>query len=257
MFEPTVLTPSALRIAENTISANAFFLIAQSYLMQRRSLSVVRMGDGELSLWKEAAAALGKGADGLGPVEFGAEKWRRNLGIEGISHQEIYSRLNAAANRADYFAPSISGLVNPHFDLYSCFPMRSRYVDIFFPNAWSEEMITQLYREARHVVLIHRNPDTARAFQERAPKYLGVEVTWVRYEKWEETEEMIERVSEMQAPLVIASVGPAGKYAIPQIAEGGRRRVNQKVVLDIGNTIDRFILYETWQQALKQETVIA
>jgi hypothetical protein len=250
MFEPTRLTPQQISLAERTISSNALFLLAQDRLLRRQPFSLVRMADGELRLWKEAKSGF---SPDLEHTRIGDRDWRVRLGVEGINQAEMLQRLNWAATECDYFAPSISGLVNADFDLYDCFPERKRYADVFCFNQWTEEMIVQLYLEAKHVILIHRNPETADALIWRAKEYLGVKVTWIRQERWQQTEELIWKVSECDAPLVVASVGPAGKYAIPRMSRAGQYVV--KVVLDIGNTIDRFLLYDTWQQSLKAQEV--
>lgn len=249
MFEPTRLTPLQISLAERTISSNAIFLIAQDRLLRRQPFSLVRMADGELHLWKEAVT--GPSPD-LDKTRFNDRDWRIRLGVEGINQAELLQRLNWAATECDYFAPSISGLVNPSFDLYDCFPARERYADVFCFNQWTEEMITHLYKEAKHVILIHRNPDTAAAFISRAKEFFGVKVTWIKQESWRQTERLIQKVAELDAPLVVASVGPGGKYAIPRMSKAGNW---SKVVLDIGNTVDAYILWETWQQRLKEQTV--
>lgn len=255
MFEPTKLEPWQIRLAEKTISANAFFLIAQDRLMRRQSLSVVRMADGELSLWKESYEYCHSDDPKLDPiVQTHTEKWRKNLGVEGITCREMWRRLHSAAISCDYFAPSISGLVNSDFDLYGCFPPREKYVDIFFINAWTEEMFTHLYKEAKHVLIIHRNPDTVKAFTWRAKEYLGVKVSWIKQEKWEDVTETIEQAAECDAPLVMASLGPAGKFAIPKIAVGGKW---PKVCLDVGNSVDSVILFETWFEDQKKKNLVS
>jgi hypothetical protein len=245
MFEPTKLTRAQISLAERTISSNALFLIAQDRLLRRLPFSLVRMADGELRLWNEAVT--GPDPD-LEKTKVSNRDWRVRLGVEGISQAELLQRLNWAATEADYLAPSISGLVNPDFDLYDCFPARERYADIFCFNQWTEEMITQLYKEAKHVILVHRNPDTADAFISRAKEFFNVKVTWIKQESWRQTEGLIQKVKELDAPLVIASVGPAGKYTIPRMSREGEW---PKVVLDIGNSVDTYILWETWSKARK------
>jgi hypothetical protein len=233
MFAPTKLTSQQVKICERTISSNAFFLIVQSALMERKGLSVVRMADGEWLLYKQAIAG-----EPQGMVDGRSAGWLKNLGCAGITNREIERRLVSAASGCDYFSPSISGITDPEYDLYRLFRPRNVYVDNFFCNQWDEWMVAQLYKLAGRVILIHRKAEVADALQIRAKEKLGVAVSWIRHDNWNDSVEVVHGAAAMTHPLVIASVGPAGKFILPRIATGS----NPKVVLDIGNTIDRFTL---------------
>jgi hypothetical protein len=240
MFEPTKLSFARIRLCERTMSSNAFFLIVQDALLQQRAFSVVRMADGEWLLWQQSMKGDGKESpEGRSP------RWLKNLGCEGISKEEILGRLASAARACTYFSPSISGVVNPEYDIYKLFQSREVYVDNFFVNQWQEWMIRQLYQLAGKVLIIHRNPEVADALQVRAWELLKVEVTWLKHESWRDSLEVLAQTMESDARLVIASVGPAGKCILPRIANGKY----PKTVLDIGNTMDRFILYDTWKES--------
>lgn len=234
MWEPVKLNPAQIERCLNTISPNTFHMLVGSALLKRMPLSVVRMGDGELKLLN----CLEQDGD---LKEWFPEEWRIRLGVENIDKKELKYRLERAIHNCDYFSPSISGIVNPVYDLYFL-RYQTRYVDNFFVNFWTEEQIVQLYKAAGHVVLLHRNPDTAFAFNRRANDYLNVKTTYLNLSHWSQSEDIIKQVSELDAPLVLFSGGPASKYISPAIASSG------KVVLDIGNSVDRFILWETEQK---------
>lgn len=248
MFEPTTLTPQQIRLCEHTISSNAFFLIVQDAILRRRALSVVRMADGEFLLFKQSVVGS--------PDEEVAGRspgWLKNLGCAGITKGEIQRRLASAAHACDYFSPSISGVCNPDYDIYRLFRPRTEYVDNFFCNQWEEWMIAQLYSLAERVLLVHRKPEVADALQIRAREVLGVRVEWLRHNDWHDSAGVVEKAAESDAVLVVASVGPAGKFALPLIAKTGK---TPKIVLDIGNSIDRFLLAgvspQTWKQVQSQ-----
>lgn len=217
----------------NTISPNTFHMICGDALLRRKGLSVVRMGEGELKLWNCLIQ--------MGDLkEWFSKEWRVRIGVEGIDISELMNRFQTAYLDCDYFSPSISGITNPIFDLYFL-RTEQRYLDNFFINFWSEEQIVQLYKTAGHVVLLHRNEGTGFAFNRRANDYLGIKVTYLPLSNWSQSEDIIKQVSAMDAPLVLFSGGPASKYIAPEIAKSG------KVVLDVGNSVDRFILFETEQ----------
>jgi len=229
MFELKALNKKKLEICHNTISSNTFFMIVGDALYSGKSLSVVRMGDGEY-------AAM----SATNPDEPVFDETRaKYLGCEGIDLLKMQDRLRRAANKCDYFAPSVSGIIRSDYELYHFFRERDRYVDNFFCNAWTEQMIIDLYQKAGHVLFIHCNTESADAVQIRAKWGLGVKVTYLKLCNWSQTEDIIEKASKIDAPLTIFSAGPAGKYIGPEIAHYGNI---PKVTLDIGNTSDHWLL---------------
>jgi len=157
----------------------------------------------------------------------------------GITKGELITRLENAAADCTYFAASISGIWRDDYQTHML-SYRQRYVDNFFVNEWTEEMQIALFKEARHVLLIHRNPETADAMQIRAKVGLGVKLTYLKMESWTETEAIIAAASKIDAPLALVSAGPAGKYIIPKIAACGT--AHSKVVLDLGHSVDHWTL---------------
>lgn len=231
MFELQTLNYDQQELLENTISSNAFYMIVGGALVSRKSLSVVRMGDGEVYLYNEAEN---------GPIVPKAlkgdhsEEWLKRLGVWNIPENILHNRLLMAAEECTYFAPSISGIWNPGYNNYGL-SYRDKYVDNFFVNDWSMDMKFALYKEAKHILLICGKTETADALQIRLKNRFKVKVTYLKLTSWEGTEDVITLASEVDAPLVLFSAGPAGKYIGPKIA------ANNKVVLDIGNTIDYWI----------------
>lgn len=228
-----------------TISANAFYMIVGDALSRGDELSVVRMADGERRLLIDCI----ENPDTYPLVGFG-EPWMTRMGCAGISPAELNKRLNWAAQECTYFAPSLSGIHNPEYDLYS-FGSRFRFVDNFFPNLWTDEMKIALYKKAGHVLFIHNNPNSAKALTLRLKWVLDVKVTWLKLEKWQDAEGVIAAAAECDAPLAIFSAGPASKYIGPRIASN---RSYPKVALDIGQASDRWLLEHLHQQALEKES---
>jgi hypothetical protein len=206
-------------------------------LKQKWPLSVVRMGDGECHLMCQD---ISQGWHDK-PIEpypgFGIE-WLIKLGIDGISRSEVQNRLYKAAARCTFFAPSISGIQREDYNLYHFFPPREYYVDNFFVNAWTEKMILALYKTAGHVLLIHKNAHTADSLQLRLQGSDIAKVHFIKLQTWQQAEDVVKKAKEIDAPLVLVSAGPGSKWIIPEIAVTGRV---SKVVLDIGNAMDRWI----------------
>lgn len=235
MFEPVKLDDRQYYRCLRTISSNTFYMIVASTLVERGELSVVRMGDGEKLLMDMC--------EGIPPDEkyrnVEDPNWMERLGCLGIDVELLRERLNYAATECTYFAPSVTGITRPEFELYSRFPRREQYVDNFFVNAWTEDMKINLFKAAGHVLFIHRNVATADAMQIRAKYGIGVKVTWLKLDNWQESESVISQASKVDAPLVLFSGGPASKYIGPRIAKGGNV---PKVVLDLGNAADHWTL---------------
>jgi hypothetical protein len=230
MFEPSKLDDTAIHRCLNTISANTFYLMVGSAILKGEELSVVRMADGELALYRYCHEVPL-------PASMGGA-WMERYGLTGISKDELFKRLLKAAMTCTYFAPSVSGIHRRDYDVYDLFPPRDRYVDNFFSYAWTEDYKIQLFKTAKRVLFIHANPNTARAMTTRAQK-IGVEVTWLQMSRWEEAEEVAAKGKEIDAPLVLHSSGPASKWIGAEIAHGGNIR---KVALDVGSAADRWTL---------------
>jgi hypothetical protein len=224
-------------LAKRIMSPYAFFYVLGDALFRREGLSTVRMGDGERVLLKSCITAYEQGYDGQQCQDYD-EAWRVRMGVEGITYRELYSRIQEAGNTCTHFGPSVSGLIMSSYDLFDMFEERESYVDNFFVNIWDLERKIALYKEAGSILFIHRNRGTADALQQRALQYLGVKVRYLELSNWTQTEDVIHQADLGDEPLVLFAGGPASKYLSPRIADTG------KVVLDIGNTTDHWILYE-------------
>jgi len=238
IFYPKRLAEWELEWAQDTISSNTFYMMVGHALVAGEALSVVRMGDGECQLMQDCMVAYETGRGGE-LANGHDDAWLERMGVLGIAKKLLKQRLEIAANACTHFAPSVSGIQLENFRLYDLFEPRTRYVDNFFCNAWTEEMKIQLFQQAKHVLFIHRSLPSADALQIRAKYALGVKVTYLRLSSWEDAEGVIDQASKIDAPLVLFSAGPASKYIGPEIAVGGNI---PKVTLDIGNAADYWLL---------------
>lgn len=237
MYPVTELNADQIKFCKNTISSNTFYMLVCDALRTKKPLSVIRMGDGEVELLK--ACEDHTTPEELVSIENYDGEWFKKLGCYGITKTELFTRLIAAANHCTYFAPSISGIINNNFSLHHKFMPRDRYADNFFVNVWTEEMKIALFKEAKHVLFIHRNLASADALQIRAKYGLDVKVTYVNLSTWQQAESVIREANTIDAPLVLFSGGPANKFIATRIATEGNI---PKVVLDLGNASDYWLL---------------
>lgn len=248
-----MLSPEQQRLCLKTISSSSLFYLALDALKKHKGFSIVRMADGEKHLydlilsnspethllpdikggtkWLAEARQAACNRDGVC-----TEKWLKNMGLYDITLGELQSRMDYAAINATFFAPSPSGLVNPEYNVYDYWPERSLYAEHFFNCIWPNEWKEKLYREAEHVLCIHGNVGTADSMQLRVQANLNVKVSFIKLNNWTQTKGVIEKAKTCTAPLVVFSGGPSGKMIGPALAEAG------KVVLDIGNNMDRWTL---------------
>jgi hypothetical protein len=208
-------------------------MIVGNAVISGKPLSVVRMGDGEVYLYRECLKGTGYIAPGTQGRYDG--KWLRMLGCFNIPKNVLKERIEYAAAECSHFAPSISGIWRQDYNNHYL-SFRMTYVDNFFVNDWTTEMKSELYVQAKHVLLIHGSTETADALQINLKKKLGVKVTFLKLTRWEDTEDIIKKAILSDASLVLFSAGPAGKYIAPRIAE------SNKVVLDVGNSIDHWTM---------------
>lgn len=236
MWELQKLTSKQIERCKNTISSNAFYFLVGDALVSGKNLSVVRMGDGERILMD--MCNIGDENDLISPTELLSKEWLERMGVSDIPKRILKDRILSAAKRCDYFCPSISGINRKDY-FVDDFSFRAKYVDNFFLNSWNEEMKIELYKKAGHVLFIHRNTASADALQLRAKYVLDVKVTYLKLTHWSEADSIIKKASEIDAPLTIFSGGSANKILASEISKRGRI---PKVVLDIGNTADSFLL---------------
>lgn len=230
-YSPESLTAEQLELCYKTVSPSVFYTIVWNALTTGSPLSVVRMGDGERSLLLSCAES-----DPNAIIQGG--EWYRKLGLLGITKAELQKRILLAESSCSHFAPSITGIVDQRFNLYDLFPQRKHYIDNFFVNSWNDAEKIALFKKAGRVLLIHHNPHTADSLQLRVQGNLGVEVSYLKMSSWEQTEDVANKAMRMDAPLVLVSAGPAGKYIIPKMANN----YFNKVVLDIGNSADQWTI---------------
>ena len=226
-------------IAARTVSPNAFFWMILDALSGGRRMSCVRMADGERAIWTQANSQ--KASELLNTPFAEIPGWVQTYGLDGITAGEVKNRLHYAAVRCTHFAPSVSGLRQESYSLYDLWPRRDFYIDNFFVDQWNEEQKTELFKTAGEVLFIHRSAHTADSMQIRAQANLGVKVWFLKLDNWKDCEEVTLRASSSNpfcnAPLVLFSGGPAGKYIGPEIM---RRSKAPRVVLDIGHGADKF-----------------
>lgn len=236
-----MLTPTQRDICFKTISSSSLFYLALDALERKLPFSIVRMADGEKHLYDLILENLTSGGDQLllpgvpGAKGWLTEGWLRRMGLYGIPLSELRRRMDYAARRTTFFAPSHSAFDDPEYDIFDYFPEPAHYGECFFNVIWHDDFKTRLFKQAGHVLCIHGNPNTADSMQLRVQANLGVKTSWIQLTSWEQTHDVITKANTCTAPLVLFSGGPSSKMIGPMVAEAGN-----KVVLDIGNQMDRW-----------------
>ncbi|PIR82989.1 hypothetical protein COU19_02905 [Candidatus Kaiserbacteria bacterium CG10_big_fil_rev_8_21_14_0_10_56_12] len=224
------LSPQDKEICEKTLGPRPFFALVGDHIARRESLSVVRVADGE--------RALLEAPDGEPFTLFNRpeENWNKRYGIAELSIEEVKKNILQAGNTCTYFAPSISGISRDDYRLYDFFNSRDLYVDNFFVNDWTREMIGLLLHASDGVFVIHKDADElienfAKTYGLDPAHFAGFTKLSAR-----DNDAAVAAAIESKKHLVLFSAGPAGKIIGPQIAKDGR------VTLDIGNTLHRWSL---------------
>lgn len=227
IFSIKELSDLEKEICSKTISSKAIYALVGDAILKRQSMSVVRMGDGERKILD---------ADPTQPFlafEATHEGWNRRLGIEEEPVDLLQREILEAGNECTYFAPSISGISYQEYFLYQYFKPRSMYIDNFFVNDWTPEMVQTLFEASDGVCIFHR--DYRQIIQNFQTNYhFTKEISFDGYTKdsWKDNGTAIEAAIRSSAQLVLYSGGPGGKIIGPRIAQAAN-----KVVLDIGNTL--------------------
>jgi hypothetical protein len=217
------LTSKQVDLCRRTMSANAFFELAMDALDTGEDLSAVRAADGEKKLVEHCRA---NPTGVIGHLPWMTPGWLERYGCKDIPRALLLERIERGVSECTYFAPSISGIRMPAYDVYDTFQPREIYVDNFFPNSWREDQKIELFKKAKRVLVICGNP----LFPEKMRSArLGADVRWTRLETWQDAESIIRE--RQRFPLTLFSAGPASKYIGPSLPG---------VTLDIGEAMKRW-----------------
>jgi len=228
------LSVKSLRNAEKeicfkTISPTAIYAIIGDAVINRRSMSIVRMGDGEFRILETADR---KQFDFFEHKEDG---WNERQGLKGISIDILRKNLMDAGNNCTYFAPSVSGISTPLYHLYDVFKPRPYYFDNFFVEIWTAVMIKMLLEASGGAFIIHRNYEKiidnfGKNYEFDSEK--KVAFRGFAKNNWDDNEQAIEAAVYSGMQLILFSAGSGGKIIGPEIA-----KAENKIVLDVGNAL--------------------
>ena len=222
------LSSDELDICHKTLSPRATFALVGDAVAQRKGISIVRMGDGELGLLNAKNGEPFNGFDHIDP------KSNERLGFEGLEIAEVKKLILEAGNTCTYFAPSVSGISKLDYMLHDRFLPREYYLDNFFVNDWSKKMVHLLLEASDGVFVIHKEYQLL--IDNFATHYDLSRSHFAGFAKmsWRDNDEAVAAAVGSDKQLVLFSAGPAGKVIGPKIAKAG------KVVLDIGNTLPQW-----------------
>lgn len=203
------------------------FAIVGDALENHKSISIVRMGDGEKRILEsnknEPFTYFNKRHKG----------WNKKLGISGMPTEIIQKNILAAGNGCTYFAPSVSGISLHDYYLHHFFNPRPHYFDNFYINDWTKEMISMLFEASDGVFIIHREyKKIINNFKKNYTIATKFKLDGFAKNSWRDNDQAIDAATKSTAQLVLYSGGPGGKIIGPQIA-----KVENKIVLDVGNTL--------------------
>lgn len=225
IFSIKELTENEIDICFRTLSSKAIFALVGDAIKKKNGISIVRMGDGEVGLLNAPDGKPFTGFNHLDP------NWNTRLGIEGLDIETVKANILEAGNTCTYFAPSVSGISHGDFKLHHLFNKREFYLDNFFAEDWTREMIKMLLAASEGVFILHKEHENLiDKFVQHydLPRAL---FSGFKKESWRDNEAAIRAATESGRQLVLFSAGPAGKCIAPKIAKSG------KVVLDVGNTL--------------------
>ena len=229
IFSIKKLTTPEKEICFKTISSKAIFAIVGDALVRHKSISIVRMGDGEYGILK---------ADKNKPFtafNYSGNDWNKKLGVEGVATKNLQKMILEAGNTCTYFAPSISGISILKYYLYNFFKPRPYYFDNFYVNDWTHEMIKMLLETSNGVFILHRDYKKIISNFKKTYNLTGknsVKFSGFTKNNWDDNKQAIDAAINSDSQLILYSGGPGGKIIGPKIA-----KAKNKIVLDIGNTL--------------------
>jgi hypothetical protein len=229
IFSIKKLTDTEKKLCFKTISPKAIFAIIGDALAGKKSISIIRAGDGEHKILQ---------ADKNKPFtsfDYISKRWNKRMGINGIATNILQKKILEAGNNCTYFAPSISGISLSEYYLYDFFKPREYYFDNFFVNDWNAKMIRLLLNASGGAFIIHKDyKKIIENFKKNYNFANDKKIIFNGFAKnsWEDNEKAINAAVNSKMQLILFSAGPAGKIIGPEIA-----KAKNKIVLDIGNTL--------------------
>jgi hypothetical protein len=209
------------------LSSEALAILIMDRIIRGVPTSVVRMADGEKALLDVA--------HDLPPRHFLLdEAWLTKYGLAGKDLKEIGRDLLWAGMHADFFAPAVSGVFVPGYNVHQYFPDREQFIDQFYHRQWWDRGRVKAVMHAGPVMVLTRNhKDVAQRLRELydLPRnYLFSH----RLDSWRDQEAAQEAVQASAAELVLVTGGPSGKRWIVEMA-----RDTGRVVLDLGGALEK------------------
>jgi len=228
IFNIKKLSAQERKICLKTISPKAVFAIVGDAIKNKKSISVIRMGDGERGILKTDKS---KQFNLLGKRQ---KIWDKRLGIGGMPIKDLQKNIINSGNKCTYFAPSISGISFSGYNLYNFFKSRPYYFDNFFVNDWTKEMIKMLLESSGGVFIVHRDYKKIIDNFNKNYNFQNKNLFFGGFPKnnWQDNQQAINEAIKSKAQLILFSAGPAGKIIGPEIA-----KARNKIVLDVGNTL--------------------
>jgi hypothetical protein len=214
--------------AHRTISTWAFKLIVLHHLSAGLPLSAIRMQDVEAKIMEDIKG----GVDLDTTIQGYTPELIAWSGLTGITYREVAERLELAVQDCTYFAPSLSGLIRPDYDLLQYFD-HPRLVDNSFAAGWTDLDRQEILDAAHTVLVIHTNPLVGDHFQRTLTYHRA---GYLQLSSWQQADAVIEAAKKLPHRLVLFAGSAGAKYIGPAIAaESG------KVVLDVGLQMERWI----------------
>ncbi len=212
-------------ICFRTLSPKAIFAIVGDAIQEKKGMSIIRMGDGEVGLLKAPNGKEFHGFDYIDP------EWNIRMGIAGLEIEKIKENILKAGNESTYFAPSVSGISLGEYSSHNYFNSREFYFDNFFVNDWGKGMIRMLLEASDGIFIIHKEfefliENFVTHYKIPRSKFAGFQK-----KSWRDNDQAVQEAIKSGKQLILFSAGPAGKIIGPEIAKAGR------VVLDVGNTL--------------------
>lgn len=227
IFSTKKLSDAQKEICLKTVSSKAIFALVGDAIASKESMSIVRMGDGERKILASDTTQVFTGFNQT------HEGWNARLGIEGMPVKTLQESLIEAGNTCTYFAPSVSGISFPEYDLYQYFNPRTQYFDNFYVNDWTHEMIRMLFEASDGIFILHREyKKIISSFKKHYTLPEHKRIDGFLKESWADNDDAISAAIASKAQLILYSGGPGAKGIGPHIAQ-----TKGRVALDIGNTL--------------------
>ncbi len=223
------LSDESSAVLHKYMDSVAFYVVVHDYFFRHRSMSAVRMGDGERAIIQTYQGAL--------PRRYlKNDEWLRKYGLRDSDGNTcdldwLGSMLLDAGNSATYFGPNMAGLWKEFYDLTTLFKPRDTYIPGLFSCYWGSLRLVHAFLRLGKICVVCGQSAGVKGRLERTYDLSDGHVEGIELRSYLDISRVLDAVEDSKAQIFLFAGGPPGKMLVVDCAREG------KICLDVGHAM--------------------